>query len=46
MAVKVNGDVLYYVSNELKNCQEICLEAVKANGIVFTYVSNELKNSK
>ena len=42
-AVKQNGCVLRYVSDELKGDREIVMEAVKQNGFALEYASAELR---
>ena len=44
--VKLNGQALYYVSEELKNDKEIVLEAVKQNEKTFIHASKKLKNDR
>ena len=45
-AVKNNGFVLEWASEELQNDKEIVLEAVKNNGFALEYASKELKKDK
>ncbi len=44
--VKYKGEVLFWVSDELKNDKEVVIEAVKQDGNALGYASAELRNDK
>mmetsp|Transcript_32149 Transcript_32149/g.41334 ORF Transcript_32149/g.41334 Transcript_32149/m.41334 type:complete len:422 (+) Transcript_32149:106-1371(+) len=45
-AVRENGEVLQYASDEMKNTYNIVLEAVKQNGIAFGFASGKMKGNR
>jgi predicted methyltransferase len=45
-AVKQNGVILFYASEELRNDKDVVIEAVKENGFALKYASEELQNDE
>ena len=44
--VKINGQELYYASEELRDDEEVVYEAVKNKGIILKYASKRLRAKK
>ena len=44
--VKVDGQILYYASKELRDDKDVVLQAVKNKGIILKYASHRLRNDK
>ena len=45
-AVKIDGQELYYASEQLRDDYDVVLEAVRNKGLIFKYASKRLRANK
>ena len=44
--VKVDGQILYYASKELRDDKDVVLEAVRNKGLILKYASHRMRRDK